>query len=216
MFTLETPGEIGLQPFLEQFRTDPGGREPDALIRVDEAGKNYLLTADLLGKYGLRRRMLEKGLFVLHASYIVHEGCGILFSGASGIGKSFQAGLWERCRGARIVNGDRVLIEERDGRFTANGIFYCGSSGICENVTTPLKAVVILERGASTVRRPVGIEAFKALLPQCAYDVNDPREVESVTRLLADLIGCTPVYVLSAAPDESSVIALENAMEGET
>ena len=90
---------------------------------------------------GLFDVFAARGMLVLHSAYIVTSaGEAILFSGPSGVGKSTQAALWERCAGARVVNGDRALVDV--GKKTANGIFYAGTSGISENVTAPVRAIV--------------------------------------------------------------------------
>ena len=89
------------------------------------------------------------------------HGEGILFSGPSGIGKSTQAALWERFAGARTINGDRGLV--CPAARTVSGIFYAGTSGICQNVTAPLRAVVLLGQAAENrVVRARPQEAFCA------------------------------------------------------
>ena len=61
---------------------------------------------------GLFDIFADLGMLVLHSAYIVTSaGEAILFSGPSGVGKSTQAALWERCAGARVVNGDRALVD---------------------------------------------------------------------------------------------------------
>ena len=96
---------------------------------------------------GLFDIFADAGMLVLHSAYIVTPaGEAILFSGPSGIGKSTQAALWERFAGARTVNGDRALV--RPVERTVGGVFYAGTSGICQNVTAPLRAVVLLGQAA--------------------------------------------------------------------
>lgn len=130
---------------------------------------------------GLFDVFAERGMLVLHSAYIVTSaGEAILFSGPSGIGKSTQAALWQRCAGARVVNGDRALVDV--GRRTANGIFYAGTSGISENVTAPIRAIVLL--GQSSENRvfiPSPQAAFAGVLSQCAYYDWDVSSAEKMT-----------------------------------
>lgn len=70
---------------------------------------------------GLFDIFAARGMLVLHSAYIVASaGKAILFSGPSGVGKSTPCAL-ERCAGARVVNGDRALVDV--GKKTANGHF---------------------------------------------------------------------------------------------
>ena len=122
-------------------------------------------------------------MLVLHSAYIVASaGKAILFSGPSGVGKSTQAALWERCAGARVVNGDRALVDV--GKKTANGIFYSGTSGISENVTAPVRAIVLLGQGSENrVLVPSPQAAFAGVLSQCAYYEWDVSSAEKNDRM---------------------------------
>lgn len=62
---------------------------------------------DLLG---LERLLLSRQGLLLHASFIRWQDRGILFSAPSGTGKSTQADLWVRHRGAEVINGDRAAL----------------------------------------------------------------------------------------------------------
>lgn len=167
----------------------------------------------ILESVDLFRFLLEQGGVVLHASYILHWGRALLFSAPSGTGKSTQAALWARLRGAEIVNGDRALLRAREGCFQAHGICFSGTSGICGNRSAPLSALVVLGQAErSTCRRLGGKDAFRALLPQCAYRTWNPQDVAAATDTLSRLIVETPVLRLDCLPDESAVKALEECL----
>lgn len=91
----------------------------------------------VLEAVGLFDVFAARGMLVLHSAYIVtrtaRPSC---FPDRAVSARSTQAALWERCAGARVVNGDRALVDV--GKKTANGIFYAGTSGISENVTAPV------------------------------------------------------------------------------
>lgn len=161
---------------------------------------------------GLFDIFADAGMLVLHSAYIVTRGGeGILFSGPSGIGKSTQAELWERFAGARTVNGDRALV--RPVERTVGGVFYAGTSGICQNVTAPLRAVVLLGQAAENrVVRARPQEAFARLLSQCAYYEWDAASAARMTELAAQLVTNVPVWRMDCRADESAVRALEEAM----
>lgn len=140
-------------------------------------------------------------------------GKAILFSGPSGVGKSTQAALWERCAGARVVNGDRALVDV--GKKTANGIFYSGTSGISENVTAPVRAIVLLGQGSENrVFVPSPQAAFAGVLSQCAYYEWDARSAEQMTECVARLVSDVPVLRMDCLPDATAVEALRGKLGG--
>ena len=161
----------------------------------------------------LIRLLLERGILVLHSSYVIHDGKAILFSGDCGCGKSTQASLWEQNRQAEIINGDRSLVYCRDGKVYAGGHFHCGTSGIRKNKSAELKAIVLLSQSLENeVSFPKGVESFQKILSQCAYDVEKLEEIEMVTQLVAQLVQNAKVLKLSCRKDHSAVEALENVI----
>ena len=163
---------------------------------------------------GLFDIFADLGMLVLHSAYIVtRAGEAILFSGPSGIGKSTQAALWEQLAGARVVNGDRALVDV--GKKTANGIFYSGTSGISENVTAPIRAIVLL--GQSSENRvfvPSPQAAFAGVLSQCAYYEWDVFSAEKMTECVARLVSDVPVLRMDCLPDATAVDALRGKLGG--
>ena len=158
--------------------------------------------------------LLMEGGVVLHGSYILYCGMGIVFSAPSGTGKSTQAALWERFRGAEIVNGDRCLLRmDEDGNPWVHGICYSGTSRICKNVSAPLHALVLLGQSPENrIRIAKGLEAFRFLMPQCAYRVWDKWDVTNVTKILSNVLSAVPVFLLECRPDESAVETLERML----
>lgn len=150
---------------------------------------------------------------VFHASYIACGEEGILFVAPSGTGKSTQAELWRRYRGARVVNGDKAGVT-LSGAPAVHGLPFSGSSGICENLSLPLKAVVALSQAKeNTVRRLGPSAAVAALCPNLFVDQAIAEEWSLALNLLLDLIVQVPVYALACTPDERAVEALERAMK---
>jgi energy-coupling factor transporter ATP-binding protein EcfA2 len=156
---------------------------------------------------------MERGILVLHSSYVIHDGKAILFSGDCGCGKSTQAALWEQYRQAEIINGDRSLVYCRDGKVYAGGHFHCGTSGIRKNKSAELKAIVLLSQSIENkVSFPKGVESFQKILSQCAYDVEKREEIEMVTQLVAQLVQNARVLKFSCRKDVSAVEALESVI----
>lgn len=170
------------------------------------SGFTVFAAADLFDIFAAR------GMLILHSSYVLRaEGDALLFSGVSGIGKSTQAELWRRYASARVINGDRALVDVNAGY--AHGIFYSGTSRICENVSAPIRAVILPEQAAvNRVSVPAKREAFMRILNQCAYYPWDADSASAMTELAARLVSSLPVLRLDCRKDEGAVTALQNEL----
>lgn len=123
--------------------------------------------------------LLKKGALVLHSSFIEKSGLAILFAAPKRTGKSTQAALWRQYAGARIINGDRALLELRGGVPYACGLPYAGTSEFCEPGAYPLRAVVLLSQGdENSVAEATKAQAFRALLEGCAFYSGEPCAVD--------------------------------------
>lgn len=157
--------------------------------------------------------LLEQGTLILHASGVIQEERGILFSGPSGIGKSTQAQLWQQHRNGIVINGDRCLIYKKDGVYYASSHLYCGSSGIAEGQHAPIGAIILLDQGINNkITHPSPITAFQKILHQCAYEPSDQLQLRQATDLVAKLVSGVTVLQYQCRKDESSVIELEKIL----
>ena len=188
-------------------------REGDTTeLRLSEGYRDTLSARVILESAGLFDLLADFGMLILHSAYIVTpEGEGILFSGPSGAGKSTQAELWRQYAGAQVINGDRSLIRPADG--TVHGILYSGTSGICRNVSAPLRAIVLPVQGTENRVYPLRPqETFARLLNQCAYYPWAADSAARMTELAAQLVGAVPVYAMECRKDESAVQALKTQL----
>lgn len=152
--------------------------------------------------------------FLLHASFIEYEGKAILFTAPSGTGKSTQADSWCNLRGATLVNGDRAAVQCTDGQILASGIPFSGSSGVCKNITLPLGTIVYLSQAPKTqIVRLKGLQAFRRIWEGCSVNTWNRQDVELCTQTVMDVLKFVPVFHLSCTPDESAVLALEQALK---
>ncbi len=166
----------------------------------------------LLGICGLHKALLLRGMPILHASYIAVDGGAILFAAPSGTGKSTQAGLWQEFAGAQIVNGDRVLLGKRDGRWFAHGYPNCGTSDICVNRSLPLRAIVLLAQGGENRVEPVP-NAVKRLVFGMVVTPWDSQQMEAALTLAEDIAGSIPIVGYAARNDPSAVTELRAYLE---
>lgn len=148
--------------------------------------------------------------FMLHSSYIVTSYGAILFTAPSGTGKSTQADLWTKHRGAFTVNGDCSVVRKTKEGVFAYGVPFSGSSNICHKRSSPVAAIVFLGQAKENhIERLRGGMAFNAVLEGVKIDTRDAREVDLAAKVIMDTISQVPVFKLDCVPNESAVEALE-------
>lgn len=131
-----------LQDYGSRYRAFAARQGDVTALRLSEGYRETVSDRTILESAGLFDLLADFGMLILHSAYVVTpQGQGLLFSGPSGAGKSTQAELWRQYAGAQVINGDRSLVRPGDG--TVHGILYSGTSGICRNVSAPLRAIVL-------------------------------------------------------------------------
>lgn len=189
------------------------GKNHSVQLKASECGSTIGVKS-VLNAMSAEHLVLEADGVILHASFIEHDGKAILFTAPSGTGKSTQAELWAKHRGAEIINGDRAVIRLIDGKPYACGIPFAGSSTYCKNKTLHLEAIVFLGQAPSTsISRLTGISAFTRIWHECTVNTWNPEDVDKATGIVLDILSKVPVFHLTCTPDESAVTALEDALK---
>ena len=189
-----------------------GQNRSDVQLRKDSDAIR-LSAGILLDAMELQHQLVQRGGFLLHASYIDVNGEAILFTAPSGTGKSTQASLWCSLRGAELINGDRAAVRvEKEGVY-ACGVPYSGSSHVRKNANRPLKAVVFLSQAKeTTIDRLEGMAAFRKIWEGCSVNTWDPEDMSLCAQTVMNLLSRVPVYHLACTPDESAVRILEGIL----
>ena len=128
---------------------------------------------------------------MFHGSVVAVDGQGYLFTAKSGTGKSTHTRFWRQVFGDRavMVNDDKPFL-----RFTDHGVLVCGAPwsgkhGLDTNITVPLKAVCILERGSENhIQSIEAKDALSMLMHQSSRPLDGelmPKYLELVDRLAA-------------------------------
>ncbi len=154
------------------LRENPDVNYPDA----------YLETLAVYRK--IAEIMLGCDTLLFHGSCIALDGVGYLFTAKSGTGKSTHTRLWREYFGERavMVNDDKPLFNISGGKVTAYGTPWNGKHHLGENISVPLGAVCILERGKTNeIKEITYSDAFPMLLQQ-AYR---PKSAEGMAKLLS-------------------------------
>ena len=184
------------------------------LNRKYEAALMHTGNYKIFNALALEKILVGHGSIILHASYVAYKGKAILFTAPSGTGKSTQAALWEKYKGAEIVNGDRVIIREgRDG-YEACGIPVCGSSDICLNRTLPVAAIVYLQQGPDNLVHTMRFtERVKRLVSETTISFFDHDFVEKALEILQQVAAQVPCYYYSCTKDAEAVLELYNTLK---
>ena len=166
---------------------------------------------------GFEGLLIRRDRICFHASCIRTALGGILFSGPSGIGKSTQAELWCRYRGAEQINGDRPILHRTAGGFLAWGSPYAGSSKCHVNDSVPVSAMVFLaQEPENRIRRLKAGEAFRRIYAGLTVYGWDREFMDRAVTLAAELAEKVPCYELGCVPDESAVAFLERRLKEDT
>ncbi len=158
--------------------------------------------------------LLDKGIGIMHCSFIEYNGVAILFAGNKQVGKSTQAGLWEKYAGAEVINGDRAALTVENGKIYACGIPFCGTSQICKNEKYPLKAIVLPSKDTeNSISKKAPVEAFTELLGKFTYNQYDKNAVENITSLTMRIAENIPVYEFRCLKDKTAVDFLKDRVD---
>lgn len=187
------------------------GRWDEANVYIPD---NWLDYTGLGNALSVEKTILPFGGLILHCSLIDWQGRGIMFSAPSQTGKSTQAGLWEKHRGAKIINGDRGLIRVTDDGIYAYGSPWAGSSSLYINERVPLRAIVMLRQAKeNTIRGLDQSEAIGLFVQQSSLPMWQPELFEMGIATLEKIITTVPMYELSCLPDVGAVECLEKCLK---
>lgn len=163
---------------------------------------------------GWEMLLLRERRLLLHAACVDTPVGGLLFSGPSGIGKSTQAGLWQQYTGARLINGDRPILQRTEEGWQAWGSPYAGSSRWFVNESCSVKAIIMLRQAPQcSLRRLDKAEAFHRVFAGVTAASWQRSCLLSACELTETLISEVPVYELSCTPDQAAVELLRAEME---
>lgn len=155
-----------------------------------------------------RNNLLYKDGIVMHASSIAWDGKGILFTAPSGTGKSTHVRLWEKYFGesVRVVNDDTPAIRFIDDIPMLCGTPWSGSSDKFENITVPIKAMVVLNQAPdNSIRKLDTFDALQGIMPRCFLPYFDEELMTKAYNVLENLINKVPVYHLDCTPDKEAM-----------
>lgn len=155
-------------------------------IRSDIRSDSYLEIIALQRK--ITESLFEHNTLLFHGSVVSVDGKAYLFTAKSGTGKSTHTRLWREMLGDRavMVNDDKPFISVIDGNIVVHGSPWNGKHKLGGNISVPLRAICILERGEYNEIQPIA--AAKAL-PMLIQQSSRPRAAELMPKYMELLDG---------------------------
>lgn len=159
-------------------------------------------------------RAIYHKMIQCHSALVDWNGSGIMFLGPSGIGKTTQSECWAKYRGADIINGDLVFVQQIEDGFLGWGTPWHGSSPYCINRAVPLKALVVLKQSKENrIRELTGFEKVREISNNVFYPAWLDDGMDLCTEVLNNLLLQLPVYRLDNRADEEAVEMLEQTIK---
>lgn len=159
-----------------------------------------------VGEVIFRTTILFNQGIVIHAAAIEYEGKGVVFSAPSGTGKSTQANLWVKHKGARILNGDRPCLRISKSSIDVYGTPWSGTSKLFLNQKAPLAAIIMLEQSKTNeLCQLSAADALRMLVPRCYLPYYDENLMTLALENIGLIIKETPIYLLKCRPDLEAV-----------
>ena len=163
---------------------------------------------------GFYSYMSLKDTILMHASAVEYEGQGIVFTAASGVGKTTQAELWAKYKNVKILNGDKVFLKQEEDGIYAWGSPWKGSSPYACNENAKLRAIVVLEQAEeNSIQKLNVLESMQYFVPHIFFPCWDEVCEHAVLTFLDKVLEETEVYLLKCRPDEDAVELLATTLK---
>lgn len=160
--------------------------------------------------------IIHRGTMLVHSSALVFCGKAYLFSAESAVGKSTHTKMWLKKFGEKvhILNDDKPVVKLKNGVPLCCGTPFDGGSGIANNETVPVGAIIFIERSDTNfVTIPDTKEIVQRLYKSTVKYVNKSDGMSLLSNF-DNLIQHTKFYVLHCNTDESAVdVAYNNIIK---
>ena len=130
-------------------------------------GRSVFGTMEWFIRIAVECMLIRRGYLSLHAAAVEAGGEAYAFTGPSGMGKSTRASAWKEALGAKLINGDRPLIDVRN--LVLYGVPWDGKEQCFRNVHYPLRAICEVRRSDSVYIREMSFNQRRKLLLQQSF-----------------------------------------------
>lgn len=149
------------------------------------------------------------GTVLFHAAAVSLEGCGYMFLGKSGTGKSTHARLWlQNIPGTELMNDDNPAVRiKADGTAVVYGTPWSGKTPCYRNICAPIGGIVLLSQAPyNKIVRLNGIGAYAAVVPSISGKRWDSRIADGLHETENMLASSIPVWHLDCLPDADAAL----------
>lgn len=170
-------------------------------------------TAEWFVRIAIECLLIQRGFVSLHSASVEVNGEAYAFTGPSGMGKSTRAQAWIDALGAKLINGDRPLIDVRN--MELYGVPWDGKEQCFRNVHYPLKAVCEVRRFESSVhvREMSLVQRRKVLMQQCFIPMWDTETAAIQIANINKLAAKANIIRIFCGPEPKDAMALYNAIQ---
>jgi hypothetical protein len=146
--------------------------------------------------------LAKRGGFLLHAASAIRFGRAFLFAGVSGAGKTTISRLAPS--DTKLLTDEISYVVMRAGEYCACGTPFAGELARAgENVSAPIKAVFLLEKGPENRIDAVSkADAVRSLLRNVLFFAEDAELVNQVFHSVCEFVNKVPVRRLMFVPDK--------------
>lgn len=170
-------------------------REPDNAY-IENVTLNWLL-CELL---------VSHDVLQLHGSALCMDGEAYIFIAPSGTGKSTHARLWREVYRERVkmINDDKPLLRIKDNGIMVYGSPWDGKHRLSSNMSAPLKALVVLNRGTENrIVRISSQDAFPVIFRQAHTSPNSV-QCHKIMKMEDILLKGAPCYRMSCNMEQNA------------
>jgi len=196
------------------------------LVCTDDYREGRLLLSGKFKKMAIDNALMvmfalataQKGTVLFHAAAVSYNGCGYMFLGQSGTGKSTHAGLWVRhIEGAVLMNDDNPVVRISDGQAVVYGSPWSGKTPCYRNVSCPLGGIVLLSQAPyNQIKRLEGIEAYVTLISSISGQRWNEGIANGLHQTENELASNMPIWHLECLPDEDAAILCRTTISEST
>ncbi len=186
-------------------------------MRDQRSRDAYLETLAVYRK--LAESLIEDDILLFHGSAVAVDGACYLFAAKSGMGKSTHARLWRELLGGRavMVNDDKPLLKISGTGATVWGTPWDGKHHLSSNISVPLRAICILERGEENYIEPISAKEAWPVIWRQSYRSADPDKLKRTVAMTDTLSKSARLYRLRCTPDiQAARVAYETMSKGES
>lgn len=158
-------------------------------------------------------RILFENAMSIHSASVIYNNKAVIFSAASGTGKSTQAGLWEKELGCEVLDGDVTVCREKNGKLYVYGLPWCGSSGKYLNKEIELGAIVFLAQAKdNSVRIPDIREKISYVFSSTFSESLSEEMAQKVAEVTQIIVEKVSIFEYSCNMDTEAVYVLKDAI----